>query len=131
MRTLIFFIFISLCYVINLHAVEAGSENVPDRIVIQKAKIFHNKKGLKDEIKIECPLRELRAISKSATETIEDLVEQTSRWIPKMYRDNFSINPMCIIILEQKINENNRAEIRFGVAMRCTAKFTVPKTINI
>lgn len=84
MRTLIFSIFISLCYLINLHAGEAGSENVPDRIVIQKAKIFHNKKGLKDEIKIECPLRELSAISKSATETIEELVEQISSWIPKM-----------------------------------------------
>jgi hypothetical protein len=99
-----------------------------DRIIIQKAKVFHNKEGLKDEIRIEGPLRELTVISKSKSETIDELIEQVSIWIPKMYSDCLLVNPRCIIILETRINEEERAEVRLGVAMKCTPKLRTPKS---
>jgi hypothetical protein len=96
-----------------------------------KAKVFFNKKGLKDEVAIECPLRELNAISKTKGESIEELIEHTSIWIPQLYMEVFQVKPMCIIILGKKINDENRAEIRFGVAMKCSQKYSIPKTIEI
>ena len=107
------------------------SENVSNEVAIQKTQVYYNKKGLKDEILIECPLRELNAISKTKGETIEKLIEHVSVWIPQMYSDIFLVNPRCIIILEAKINEEGKAEVRFGVAMKCTIKSQVPKIIHI
>ena len=90
--------------------------------VFPKATIFYNKKGLEDEIIIEGPIAELRSMSKSKEETIDELIEQTSIWVPKIYRDNWRINPKCIIILEKTTNENGMSEIRFGIAIKCTLK---------
>jgi len=90
--------------------------------VTQKAKVFYNTKGLGKEIIIEDPLRELEATSHSPSETTDELIEKIALWIPKMYRQNFLINPKCIIILETKINHENKAQVRFGVAMRCTPR---------
>lgn len=107
------------------------SENVLNEAVIHKAQVFYNRKGLKEDILIEGCLRELSAISETKEESIEQLIEHVSVWIPKLYNDNFLVNPRCIIILETKINEEGRAEVRFGVAMKCTAKSQVPEIINI
>jgi hypothetical protein len=96
-----------------------------------KAKVFYNKNGLKDEIKIEDPLRELNAISKTKSESFEELVEHVSVWIPKYYMELFQVKPMCIIILGKKINDEKRAEIRFGVAMKCSKKYSLSETIEI
>jgi hypothetical protein len=74
-----------------------------------KAKVFYNKNGLKDEIKIEDPLRELNAISKTKSESFEELVEHVSVWIPKYYMELFQVKPMCIIVLGKKINDEKRA----------------------
>lgn len=109
----------------------SASENVSNEVAIQKAQVFYNKKGLKNEIFIECPLRELNAISKTKEDSIEKLIEHVSVWIPKMYSDIFMVKPRCIIILEAKINEEEKAEVRFGVAMKCTVKSQVPKIIDI
>ena len=68
------------------------------------------------------PLAELRSSSKSEEETIEELIVQTSIWVPKIYRDNWGINPKFIIIFEKKINEDGMSEIRFGIAMKCVRR---------
>ncbi|MGI9535569.1 MAG: hypothetical protein ACR2PB_00760 [Desulfocapsaceae bacterium] len=107
------------------------SEKILNEAVIQKAQVFYNRKGLKDEIKIEGCLRELRAISRTKGESIEELIEHVSVSIPQLYNDNFLVNPRCIIILETKTNKEEKAEVRFGVAMKCTAKSRVPDVINI
>ena len=107
------------------------SENVLNESIIQKAQVFYNRKGLKEDILIEGCLRELSAISETKEESIEQLIEHVSVWIPRLYNDNFLVNPRCIIILETKINEEERAEVRFGVAMKCTARSQVPEIINI
>lgn len=99
------------------------SENTSNEVVVQKAQVFHNRIGLKDEILIEGPLKELNAISRTKEESIEELIEHVSIWIPKMYSDCFFINPRCIIILEVRINKEGRAEARIGVAMKCTPRF--------
>lgn len=98
---------------------------------IQKAKIFLNQKGLRDQIKIEGPLKEMNTISRTKTKTIEQLIEDIAQWIPKMYREQYSVNPRCIIILETKINENEKAEVRFAVAMECSPKLRSTKPIRI
>ena len=107
------------------------SQKFLSEAVIQKAQVFYNRKGLKEEIIIEGCLRELRATSETKEESIEQLIEHVSVWIPKLYNDNFLINPRCIIILETKINEDEKAEVRFGVAMKCTARSQVPEIIKI
>ena len=96
-----------------------------------KAQVFHNRKGLKNEINIFNPLRELNAIAKNETETIDELIEQISAWVPSLYYEQFLINPECIIILETKINTDGKAEVRFGVAMKCTPKLRLPNPISI
>ena len=101
------------------------------RTIIQKAKVFHNRKGLKNQIEIEDPLRELNAIAKTTSVTIEELIEKTSIWIPQLYWESFSVAPMCIIILEKKINEMEKAEIRFGVAMSCYSRIYQPRRAEI
>lgn len=108
------------------------SENASNEVVVRKVQVFHNKNGFKDEILIEGPLRELNAISKTKEESIEDLIEHASVWIPKMYCEIFFlVKPRCIIILETKINEEEKAEVRFGVAMKCTIDPQILKIINI
>ena len=99
--------------------------------VTQKAKIFDNKKGLRDKTIIQTPLREFNAVSETSTDTVEELIEQVSIWVPRMYWEKFSINPMCIIILDKKINTSDRAEIRFGVALKCLPRLNAAETINI
>ena len=139
-----FYLFVSLSQVTSLEIGKSrttmirnseGLFNAPgynsDRIVTQKAKVFHNKEGLKDEIRIEGPLRELTVISKTKSETIDELIKQVSIWIPEMYSDYFLVNPRCLIILEARINEEGRAEVRFGVAMKCTSELPTPNFINI
>ena len=96
-----------------------------------KAHVFHNREGLRNEINIFNPLRELNAIAKNETDTIDDLIEQISVWVPSLYYEQFLINPECIIILETKINMDGRAEVRFGVAMKCTPKLRLPNPISI
>ena len=107
------------------------SQKFLSEAAIQKAQVFHNRKGLKEEIIIEGCLRELRATSETKEESIEQLIDQVSIWIPKLYHDNFLVNPRCIIILETKINEDEKAEVRFGVAMKCTVKSQLPETKKI
>lgn len=102
-----------------------------DRSDIQKADIFRNEKGLRDKITIQGPIKEMNVISKTKTDTIEELIEDISLWIPQMYREQFSINPRCIIILETKLNEDEKAEVRFAVAMECRPKVRPTKTIRI
>lgn len=58
------------------------SDDIQNRIAIQKDKVFDNEKGLISEIQIEDHLRELNAISKTKEETIEELIEHVSVWIP-------------------------------------------------
>jgi len=106
-------------------------DDKPKRPDFQKAEIFRNTKGLRDQIKIHGPMKEMNAISRTKTETIEELIEDISLWIPKLYGDQFSINPRCIIILETKINEDDKAEVRFAVAMECIPKLRSNKTIQI
>jgi len=107
------------------------SEDNSNDVVVQKTQVFHNKNGLKDDILIDGPLKELNAISKTKEESIEELIEHVSVWIPKMYSEIFLVEPRCIIILEKKINAEEKAEVRFGVAMKCTIDFQEPKIINI
>ena len=114
----------------EIHVLQ-NSENNVSELSSYKAKIFFNRKGLKKEINVFSPLREFNAIAKTDTETIEDLIEQISVWIPKLYREQFLVNPKCIIILETKLNNDGKAEVRFGVAMGCTPKFQLPNTTNI
>lgn len=96
-----------------------------------QAYVFRNTKGLNDKINIIGPLRDLSAIAKTNTETIDELINQVSVWIPKFYYNKFLVNPKCIIILETKINNDGKAEIRFGVAMQCTLRSQLPDMINI
>lgn len=103
----------------------------PDRPDFIKAEIFRNKKGLRDQLEIYGPIKEMNAISRTKTETIEELIEDLSLWIPKLYGERFSINPRCIIILETKINEDDKAEVRFAVAMECIPKLRSNRTIQI
>ena len=110
---------ISLLLVIKGNVYPVDDQN---GTVFPKATIFHNNKGLKDEIIIEGPLAELRSMSKLKEETIDELIEQTSIWVPQIYRDNWGIDPKCIIILEKKKNDNGMSEIRFGIAMKCTRR---------
>lgn len=105
--------------------------NAASKIISYKAEVFYNRKGLKNGINIFNPLRELNAIAKDETETIDELIEQISAWVPSLYYDQFLVNPKCIIILETKINSDGKAEVRFGVAMKCTQKLQRPTTINI
>lgn len=114
----------------------AGEESIAyhiaaSRIISYKAEVFYNRKGLKNEINIFNPLRELNAIAKNETETIDELIEQISEWVPSLYYEQFLVNPKCIIILETKINNDGKAEVRFGVAMKCTQRLQLPTTINI
>jgi hypothetical protein len=106
-------------------------EYTSDEPCHEKAKVFRNKKGLKSQINIVGPLREMNAVSRTKTETVEELIEDISIWIPQMYRQRFSVNPRCIIVLETKVNEAGKAEIRFGVAMECTPKQSASKIIFI
>ena len=96
-----------------------------------KAEVFHNRKGLKNDIEVIDPLRELNATAKSDKESIEELIEDITIWIPRIYYNNFLVYPGCIIILESKINDQGKAEVRFGVAMGCShkSKLTAPITI--
>ena len=96
-----------------------------------KADVFHNRKGLKNDIEVIDPLRELNAIAKSDEESIEELIEDITIWLPRIYYDNFLVYPGCIIILETKINDQGRAEVRFGVAMECTDKSKLAQPITI
>ena len=96
-----------------------------------KARVFHNRKGLKNEINIFNPLMELHAIAKNKTETIDELIEQISVWVPSLYYEQFLVSPECIIILETKINTDGRTEVRFGVAMKCTSKVRLPNPTSI
>ena len=133
--TLLIFVFSSL---IPISAVTSHAEGGANSLtiaghiladtVVQTAKVFHNQKGLRNEISINGPLIELNAISSTKTETIDELIESISIWIPKMYSECFLVNPRCIIVLETKINEEHKAEIRFGVAMECVPKLEILKT---
>ena len=76
--------------------------NATSKIISYKAEVFYNRKGLKNEINIFNPLRELNAIAKNETETIDELIEQISEWVPSLYYGQFLVNPKCIIILEKK-----------------------------
>ena len=100
-------------------------------IAIHKAEVFRNRKGLKDEIEVIDPLRELNAIAHSDKESIEELIEDITIWIPKIYYEQFLVYPECIIILETKINDQGRAEVRFGIAMECPRKSKMANPITI
>lgn len=129
--------FLSFCHALSqgtsntISSVETNSfeaDFIAAETLTQKANVFYNKNGLSNEIIIEEPLREMRATSRTDRETMEELIENISIWVPRMYRQNFCINPRCIIILERTINRENRAEVRFGVAMRCTSRRQLLKT---
>ena len=96
-----------------------------------KAAVFHNRKGLINEIEVVDPLRELNAIANSDNESVEELIDDITIWIPRIYHEQFLVYPECIIILDTKINDDGRAEVRFGVAMGCShkSKLTTPTTI--
>ena len=100
-------------------------------LISHHAHVFYNRIGLKDEISIYHPLRELRAVAPSKTETVEDLIENLSIWVPTIYYEQFLVYPRCIIILETGINDDGKAEVRFGVAMECTYKSTLPDQLSI
>lgn len=100
-------------------------------LISHHAHVFYNRIGLKDEISIYHPLRELRAVAPSKTETVEDLIENLSIWVPTIYFEQFLVYPRCIIILETGINDDGKAEVRFGVAMECTYKSTLPDQLSI
>ena len=100
-------------------------------IAIPRAHVFHNRKGLKDEIEVIEPLRELNAVAQSDKESIEELIDDITIWIPRIYSEQYLVSPECIIILETKINDEGRAEVRFGVAMECAHKSKLAKPIII
>ncbi|RZW25668.1 MAG: hypothetical protein EX260_02280 [Desulfobulbaceae bacterium] len=95
------------------------------------ADVFHNQKGLKNDIEVRKPLRELNAIAKSESESIDELIEYITIWIPRIYHEQFLVYPECIIILETKINDEGRAEVRFGVAMECSHKSKLANPVTI
>jgi hypothetical protein len=146
----LFLLFIPLLLFVFLHQADTGHniqyvqvnaaiggdelvafQNSAHHIITYKAVVFRNRKGLRNEINICNPLREFNAVAKTTTETIEELIEHISSWIPRLYYEQFSVKPNCIIILETKINNDGKAEIRFGVAMECTPKLQRPKTIYL
>lgn len=100
----------------------SSAEHAGSGLSVRKAEIFHNRAGLKNDIEVIGPLRELNAVAKSTGQSIEELIEEITIWIPRLYYEQFLIQPGCIIILETKINEYGKAEVRFGVAMKCAPK---------
>ena len=108
------------------HWVQAGNG-----ITIPKADVFHNREGLKNDIEVIDPLRELNAIAHSDTESIEELIDDITVWIPRIYYEQFLVYPECIIILETKINAQGRAEVRFGIAMECSDKSKPASPVTI
>lgn len=106
-------------------------ERAGNGIIVRKADVFYNRRGLKDEINVVKPLRELNAIAKSDSDSIEELIEEITIWIPEIYYEQFLVYPECIIILETKINDQGRAEVRFGVAMECPPKSKLVNPITI
>ena len=92
-------------------------ERAGNDVIVRKVDVYRNRKGLKNDIKVVNPLKELNAIARSDSESIEELIEDITIWIPKIYYEQFLVYPECIIILESKINDEGRAEVRFGVAM--------------
>ena len=99
--------------------------------IIPRAQVYHNRKGLKDDIEVIEPLRELNAIARSDKESIEELIDHITIWIPRIYYRRFLLSPECIIVLETKINDEGRAEVRFGIAMECSDKAKLAKPITI
>ena len=106
-------------------------EHAANGIIIRKADVFHNRKGLKNDIDVVKPLRELNAIAKTDSASIKELIEEITIWIPRIYYEQFLVFPECIIILESKINDQGRAEVRFGVAMECSYKSKLADPITI
>ncbi len=100
-------------------------------LITHHAQVFFNRIGLKDEINIYHPLRELRAVATSKAETVEDLIENISICVPNIYFEQFLVYPRCIIILETGKNDDGKAEVRFGVAMECTYKSILPDQLSI
>ena len=100
-------------------------------ITIPKADVFRNREGLKNDIEVIEPLRELNAVAHSDGESIEELINAITIWIPRIYFEQFLVYPECIIILETKINDQGRAEVRFGVAMECSHKSKLTKPVTI
>ncbi len=100
-------------------------------ITIPRADVFHNRKGLKNDIEVIEPLREMNAIARSDKETIEELIEDIAIWVPKVYFQHFLVQPECIIILESWINAEGRAEVRFGVAMECAYRARLAEPLSI
>ena len=96
-----------------------------------RADVFYNHQGLKNEIEIFEPLRELTATAKSTGQSIEELIKDITIWVPMMYYEQFLVQPGCIIILETRINAAGRAEVRFGVAMECTYRTKLANPISI
>ena len=86
---------------------------------------------MKDDIEVIEPLRELNAIARSDKESIEELIDHITIWIPRIYYRSFLLSPECIIVLETKINGEGRAEVRFGIAMACSDKAKLAKPITI
>ena len=122
---------------IEIPSVESGScylflgERAGNGIIVRKVDVFHNRKGLKDDINVVKPLRELNALAKSDSDSIEELIKDITVWLPKVYYEQFLVYPECIIILETKINDQGRAEVRFGVAMQCSYKARLANPITI
>ena len=114
-----------------VNAVSSLMKCAGNGITIPRAHVFHNREGLKDELEIIEPLREVNAIAHSDEESIEELIDEITIWIPRIYYEQFLVSPGCIIILETKINDQGRAEVRFGIAMECiyTSKLAPPVTI--
>ncbi len=106
-------------------------EGTGNNILVRQVDVFHNRKGFKDDINVVNPLKELNAIAKSDSESIEGLIKDITIWIPKIYYEQFLVYPECIIILESKINDEGRAEVRFGVAMECSYKSKLADPITI
>ena len=102
-----------------------------DRTISQQTLVFHNRKGLGNEIDICDPLRELTAIAPSKAETVEELIKDISIWIPNLYYQQFMVYPTCIIILETGRNDDGKAVVRFGVAMECTYKSRIADPLSI
>jgi hypothetical protein len=100
-------------------------------IIMPRAHVYHNRKGLKDDIEVIEPLRELNAIAHSDKQSIEELIDDITFWIPKIYYRRFLVYPECIIVLETKINDEGRAEVRFGLAMECAHKAKLANPITI
>ncbi|NNF47842.1 MAG: hypothetical protein HKP44_04515 [Desulfofustis sp.] len=117
-------------YVISVSEVWCLGE-IGNDLNTPSADVFHNRKGLKNDIEVRKPLRELNAIAKSESESIDELIEYITIWIPRIYHEQFLVYPECIIILETKINDEGRAEVRFGVAMECSHKSKLANPVTI